>query len=231
MKIGNKKYKKAKDEMGLKTYDLSEAITLLKKIAYANFDETVELAARLGVNPKYSDQMVRGTVVLPHGTGKTKKIAVVAQGEKIKEAQEAGADEVGGEELIERIEKGWLDFDVLIATPDMMKSVAKLGRILGPRGLMPSPKTGTVTFDLQQAISEVKAGKVEFKVDKGGVVHAGIGRVSFEEKKLVDNSLTLIDAINRAKPPAAKGKYMRSITLSTTMGPGVKIDLISLEKG
>jgi large subunit ribosomal protein L1 len=231
MKIGNKKYKKAKEEIGSKIYNLSEAIVVLKKIASAKFDETVELAAKLGVNPKYSDQMVRGTVVLPHGTGKSKKIAVISQGEKMKEAEEAGADEVGGEELIERMEKGWLGFDVLIATPDMMKSVAKLGRILGPRGLMPSPKTGTVTFELKQAISEVKAGKVEFKVDKGGVVHAGIGKISFEEGKLVENSLALIDAINRAKPPTAKGKYMKSLTLSTTMSPGVKIDLISLEKG
>jgi large subunit ribosomal protein L1 len=231
MKIGNKKYKKAKEEIGSKIYNLSEAVTVLKKIASAKFDETIELAAKLGVNPKYSDQMVRGTVVLPHGTGKSKKIAVISQGEKMKEAQEAGADEVGGEDLIERMEKGWLDFDVLIATPDMMKSVAKLGRILGPRGLMPSPKTGTVTFDLKQAVSEVKAGKVEFKVDKGGVVHAGIGKISFDEGKLVENSIALIDAINRAKPPAAKGKYMKSLTLSTTMSPGVKIDLISLEKG
>jgi large subunit ribosomal protein L1 len=231
MKIGNKKYKKAKEEIGSKIYNLSEAIMVLKKIASAKFDETVEITAKLGVNPKYSDQMVRGTVVLPHGTGKSKKIAVISQGEKMKEAQEAGADEVGGEELIERMEKGWLGFDVLIATPDMMKSVAKLGRILGPRGLMPSPKTGTVTFELKRAISEVKAGKVEFKVDKGGVVHAGIGKISFEEGKLVENSLALIDAINRAKPPTAKGKYMKSLTLSTTMSPGVKIDLISLEKG
>lgn len=231
MKIGNKKYKKAKEEIGSKIYNLSEAIMVLKKIASAKFDETVELTAKLGVNPKYSDQMVRGTVVLPHGTGKSKKIAVISQGEKMKEAQEAGADEVGGEELIERMEKGWLGFDVLIATPDMMKSVAKLGRILGPRGLMPSPKTGTVTFELKKAISEVKAGKVEFKVDKGGVVHAGIGKISFEEGKLVENGLALIDAINRAKPPVAKGKYMKSLTLSTTMSPGVKIDLISLEKG
>lgn len=231
MKIGNKKYKKAKEEIGSKIYNLSEAIMVLKKIASAKFDETVELTAKLGVNPKYSDQMVRGTVVLPHGTGKSKKIAVISQGEKMKEAEEAGADEVGGEELIERMEKGWLGFDVLIATPDMMKSVAKLGRILGPRGLMPSPKTGTVTFELKKAISEVKAGKVEFKVDKGGVVHAGIGKISFEEGKLVENGLALIDAINRAKPPVAKGKYMKSLTLSTTMSPGVKIDLISLEKG
>jgi large subunit ribosomal protein L1 len=219
MKIGNKKYKKAKEEIGSKIYNLSEAIMVLKKIASAKFDETVELTAKLGVNPKYSDQMVRGTVVLPHGTGKSKKIAVISQGEKMKEAQEAGADEVGGEELIERMEKGWLGFDVLIATPDMMKSVAKLGRILGPRGLMPSPKTGTVTFELKKAISEVKAGKVEFKVDKGGVVHAGIGKISFEEGKLVENGLALIDAINRAKPPVAKGKYMKSLTLSTTMSP------------
>ena len=230
MKRG-KKYKKAKEEIGANTYNISEAISLLKKLRSASFDETVELAARLGVNPKYSDQMVRGTIVLPHGTGKSKRIAVIAQGEKIKEAEECGADVVGGEDLIERIEKGWLDFEVMIATPDMMKNVAKLGKLLGPRGLMPSPKTGTVTFDLKQTISEVKAGRVEFKVDKGGVVHAGIGKISFEDKSLIDNSFALIDAIIKARPPAAKGKYMKTITLSTTISPGVKIDLATLEKG
>jgi len=230
MKKSSKKYKKAKEEISSNVYSLNEAVDLLKKIGFANFDETVEMAARLGVNPKYSDQMVRGTVVLPHGTGKEKKIAVIATGEKIKEAEEAGADIVGSEELIERIQKGLLEFDVLISTPDMMKSVAKLGKLLGPRGLMPSPKTGTVTFDLKQAIAEVKAGRVEFRVDKGGVVHAGIGKVSFEADKLIDNSRALIEALIKAKPPAAKGKYMKSVSLCTTIGPGIKIDLASLEK-
>lgn len=230
MKSSSKKYRKAKEEIGSKAYSLSEAVDLLKKISFANFDETVEIAARLGVNPKYSDQMVRATVVLPHGIGKKKKILAITAGEKIKEAEEAGADMVGGEELIERIQKGWLDFDVLIATPDMMKSVAKLGKLLGPRGLMPSPKTGTVTFDLKRAINEVKAGKVEFKVDKGGVVHAGIGKVSFEAGKLVDNSVALLEAIIKAKPPAAKGKYMKSVSICTTLAPAIKIDLISIGK-
>ena len=230
MKTKGKIYKKAKEEIGSKAYSLTEAVDLMRKLNFAKFDETVEIAAKLGVNPKYSDQMVRGTVVLPHGIGRKKSIVVIASGEKIKEAEEAGADVVGGEKLLERIQQGWLDFDVIIATPDMMRSVAKLGKLLGPRGLMPSPKTGTVTFDLKQAISEVKAGKVEFKVDKGGVVHAGIGKISFEGKKLVENGLALIGAIIKAKPPAAKGKYIKSLNICTTMGPGIKIDLNSLEK-
>ena len=211
-----------------KLYPLDEAISLVKKMADVtkrNFDQTVEMAVRLNVDPKYQDQMVRGSVVLPHGLGKERKIAVIAQGEKLQEAQEAGADYVGGDDLIRKIQQGWLDFDVLIATPDMMGRVGRLGRILGPRGLMPNPKTGTVTFDVAKAIKEAKSGKVDFKVEKAGIVHAPIGKVSFDEQKLLENATALLKAILAAKPSGAKGQYVKSITVSATMDPGVKVDI------
>ncbi len=212
-----------------RTYSLEEAVGLVKKARFAKFDESVDMSIRLGVNPKYSDQMVRGTVVLPHGTGKTKKICVIASGEKIKEAEEAGADHAGGDELIERIAGGWIDFDVVIATPDVMRGVGKLGRILGTKGLMPNPKSGTVTFDIKKAVEETKAGKVEFRVDKTSIVHSPVGKVSFPEDKLVANARTFLQAVVQAKPPAAKGKYVRTIHLSSTMGPSFRISEDILE--
>jgi large subunit ribosomal protein L1 len=207
-----------------KRYELEEGVKLLLETAHAKFDEGVDLAIRLGVDPKKPDQMVRGTVVLPHGTGKKVRVLVFAKGQKEKEAFDAGADFVGGEDLIEKISKGWLEFDKAIATPDMMGLVSKLGKTLGPRGLMPNPKVGTVTFDLEKAVKEIKAGKVEFKVEKAGVVHVPVGKVSFGFGRLVENTRTLLDVILRAKPPTSKGIYLRSIALSTTMGPGIKID-------
>jgi len=207
-----------------KRYELTEGVELLLKTAYAKFDEGVDLAIRLGVDPKKSDQMVRGTAVLPHGTGKKVRVLVFAKGQKEKEALDAGADIVGGEDLIEKISKGWLEFDKAIATPDMMGLVSKLGKILGPRGLMPNPKVGTVTFDLEKAIKEIKAGKVEFKVEKAGIVHVPVGKVSFGFDRLSENIKTILEVILRAKPPTSKGIYLRSIGLSTTMGPGIKID-------
>ncbi len=223
--MAGKKYEKAKklvEETRPRT--LEEAIDAVKKAKYASFDETVEIALRLGVDPKHADQMVRGTVVLPHGIGMSRRVAVIASGEKVREAEEAGADIVGGEDLVEKIQKGFLDFDAAVATPDMMKSVGKLGKILGPRGLMPNPKTGTVTFDVARAVREIKAGKVEFRVDKTAIVHAPVGKTSFPDEHLRENIQTLVDSVLKAKPAAAKGKYVRSVALSSTMGPGVKLD-------
>ena len=226
-----KKYRKAREAAAAKPhYPLPEAVAVVTKCAFAKFDETVEVAMRLGVDPKHADQMVRGTVVLPHGLGgKAKRVLVVASGEKLKEAQEAGADHVGGDDMVQKIQEGWLDFDAVVATPDVMKSVGRLGKVLGPRGLMPNPKTGTVTFEVGKAVREIKAGKVEFRVDKTAIIHVPIGKVSFGSQKLLENAKTLIDTVIRAKPAAAKGRYVRSIALSSTMGPGVRIDLGSVE--
>ncbi|HOB53281.1 MAG TPA: 50S ribosomal protein L1 [Acidobacteriota bacterium] len=226
-----KKYNNASQLVDLREYELNEAVALIKKIAFAKFDETLEVSMRLGVNPKYADQMVRGTVVLPHGLGKSKKVAVITSAEKFKEAQDAGADEVGAEDLVDKISKGYLDFDAVVATPDMMKFVGRLGKVLGPRGLMPNPKTGTVTTEVGKAINEIKAGKVEFRVDKGGVVHAPVGKLSFDVEKLIENASAFIDAVVKAKPPASKGKYIHSIFACSSMGPGIQISLPSFEKG
>jgi large subunit ribosomal protein L1 len=219
-----KKFDAAKKQIPEKALTLEEAVPLVQKVKYTKFDETVEMALRLGVDPKHADQMVRGTVVLPHGLGKTKKVLAIAGGEKQKEAQDAGADHVGGDEMVEKIQGGWMDFDAVVATPDMMKGVGRLGKVLGPRGLMPNPKTGTVTFEIGKAVREIKAGKVEFRVDKTGIVHAPVGKTSFPTKNLVENAHALVDSIVKAKPAAAKGKYLKSVTLSSTMGPGVRID-------
>jgi large subunit ribosomal protein L1 len=208
---------------------LQEAVSLVKELAFANFDESVDLAVRLGVDPKHADQMVRGAVVLPHGTGKTNRVLVFAKGEKVSEAEEAGADFVGGDDMVAKINEGWLDFDTVIATPDMMGQVGRLGRVLGPRGLMPNPKVGTVTFDVSKAVREAKAGKVEFRVEKAGIVHAQVGKKSFGETELAGNVKSLVGALVKAKPPAAKGTYLRSITLSSTMGPGIKVDPGTIE--
>src|SRR5438309_3115333 len=210
-------------------YTLADAMSLVKKAAFAKFDETVELAMRLGVDPKHADQMVRGTVVLPHGLGKSKRVIVIASGEKVREAREAGADEAGGDDLVQRIQGGWMDFDAVVATPDMMRSVGKLGKVLGPHGLMPNPKTGTVTMDVARAVKEVKAGKVEFRVDKTGIIHCPVGKVSFDAEKLAENAHALISNVIKAKPATAKGRYVKSIVISSTMGPGVPIDLASVE--
>ena len=224
-----KKYENAAKLIDKPTYNLGDAMPLVKKASFVKFDETVEVAMRLGVDPKHADQMVRGTVVLPHGLGKTKRVIVIASGEKVREAREAGADEVGGDDLVQKIQGGWLDFDAVVATPDMMKSVGRLGKVLGPRGLMPNPKTGTVTMDVEKAVQEVKAGKVEFRVDKTGIIHCAIGKVSFDASKLADNAHALIATVIKAKPATAKGRYVKSIVVSSTMGPGVPIDLASVE--
>jgi large subunit ribosomal protein L1 len=225
MKQHGKKYRAAleKIEAGRK-YNLDTAIAKVKEIAFAKFDETVELTVWLGVDPRKADQLVRGTLVLPHGLGKSKTVLVIAQGEKIKEAEEAGADIVGGEDIVTRIKGGWTDFDAVIATPDMMRLVGGLGKVLGPRGLMPNPKTGTVTFDVATAIKETKAGKVEYRVDKTGVIHVGVGKVSFDADKLRDNTKALLDAVVKAKPATAKGKYVKKVNLAATMSPGVLLD-------
>ena len=219
-----KKYRAAFEKVEQRPYGLNEAFDLLKQITYAKFNETVELSMLLGVDPKHADQMVRGTTVLPHGTGQTKRVLVIASGDKQREATEAGADFVGGDEMVEKIQGGWVEYDAVIATPDMMRSVGKLGKVLGPRGLMPNPKTGTVTFDVAKALQEIKAGKVEFRVDKTSIIHVPVGKVSFSADQLRDNAAAIINAVRKAKPPAAKGKYVRSIYISSTMSPSVQID-------
>jgi large subunit ribosomal protein L1 len=228
-KIMGKKFEAAKKQIPEKALTLEEAVPLVQKVKYTKFDETVEMALRLGVDPKHADQMVRGTVVLPHGLGKSKKVLAIAGGEKQKEAQDAGADHVGGEEMVEKIQGGWMDFDAVVATPDMMKGVGRLGKVLGPRGLMPNPKTGTVTFDIGKAVREIKAGKVEFRVDKTGIVHAPVGKISFATQSLIENAHALVDSIVKAKPAAAKGKYLKTVTISSTMGPGVRIDTTQVD--
>lgn len=227
----SKRYSEAIKELDLnKVFDPSDAIAAVKKVATAKFDETVEVAVRLGVDPKKADQQIRGAVVLPHGTGKVQRVLVFAKGEKAKEAEVAGADYVGDEDYINKIQQGWFEFDVVVATPDMMGSVGKLGRVLGPKGLMPNPKTGTVTFDVAKAVNEIKAGKIEYRVDKAGNIHAPIGKVSFEDQKLLDNLNTVIETLIKVKPAAAKGQYVRNITVSSTMGPGVKVNLSKIVK-
>jgi large subunit ribosomal protein L1 len=220
-----KKYKEAISKIDrLRLYELEEAIELAKKAAYAKFDETVDAAIKLGVDPRHADQMVRGSVTLPHGTGKQVRVLVFAKGDKAKEAQEAGADYVGDSDLVSKIQGGWFEFDKVVATPDMMAEVGKLGKILGPRGLMPNPKVGTVTNDVKKVVSELKAGMIEFRVDKAGIIHAPVGKKSFETKKLAENFMALFETLVKAKPASAKGQYIKGVTISTTMGPGVKVD-------
>ena len=229
MKKGKRYAESAKLVDRTNLYDVDEAVSILKKTASAKFDETIEAHIRLGVDGRHADQQVRGAVVLPHGTGKTVRVLVFAKGDKVAEAEAAGADYVGGEELVPRIQKeGWLDFDVVVATPDMMGIVGRLGRVLGPKGLMPNPKAGTVTMDVTKAINDIKAGKIEYRLDKSNIIHVPIGKASFEEEKLADNFHTLIGAINKAKPAAAKGQYLRSVVISSTMGPGIKLNPVKL---
>lgn len=219
-----KNYNQAAQKVEARPYGIDEAVEKAKEASFVKFDETLEIAMKLGVDPKHADQMVRGTVVLPHGTGRTARVLVFAGGEKVKEAEEAGADFVGGDELAEKIQGGWLEFDAVVATPDMMRVVGKLGRVLGPRGMMPNPKVGTVTFDVGKAVEEIKAGKVEFRVDKTGIVHAPLGKLSFSTEQLQANAHAFISAVLKAKPAAAKGKYVRSMNVASTMGPGIQLD-------
>src|ERR671921_1769119 len=230
MRRHGKKFAAARQQVPDRQHTIEDAIPLMQKVKFAKFDETVELAMRLGVDPKHADQMVRGTVVLPHGLGTSKSVLVIAGADKQKEAQDAGADFVGGDEIVEKILGGWMDFDAVVATPDMMRGVGRLGKVLGPRGLMPNPKTGTVTPNVAQAIREVKAGKVEFRVDKTGIVHAPLGKTSFPTQSLIDNAHALVDSVVKAKPSAAKGKYLKSVTVSSTMGPGVVIDTAHIDE-
>ena len=225
-----KQFTEAKSKVEKRHYELMEAIKLIKDAKFAKFDETMELSLKLGVDPKHADQMVRGTVVLPHGTGKDKIVLVIASGDKLKEAEEAGADFVGGPEMAKKIQEGWLDFDAVISTPDMMREVGKLGRVLGPRGMMPNPKTGTVTFDVAAAVADIKAGKVEFRVDKTAIIHVPVGKLSFDDSKLEENAQTLIAAVVKAKPAVAKGKYVETVYLASTMGPGVALDPEAVQK-
>jgi len=229
MPKSGKKFLAAKGRVEPRPYGLAEAVKLVRDVRYAKFDESVDLAMLLGVDPKHADQMVRGTVVLPHGTGKSKRVAVIAGGDKTKEAQDAGADHVGAEDLVDKIQGGFLDFEALVATPDMMRLVGKLGKVLGPKGLMPNPKAGTVTMEVGKAVREIKGGKIEFRVDKTAIIHAPIGKISFDEKKLEENASAFIRAVLKAKPAAAKGKYFRTVSVSSTMGPGVVIDTTSIE--
>ncbi len=224
-----RKIKEARAQIEPRPYAIDEAMGVLQKAKFSKFDETVEIAINLGVDPRHADQMVRGTVVLPNGLGKTIRVCVIAGGEKVTEAEAAGADIVGGEDLVKKIQGGWMEFDVVIATPDMMKLVGRLGRVLGPRGLMPNPKIGTVTFDVAKAVEESKAGKVEFRVEKAGIIHVPIGKVSFDQPKLVENAKALIGAVVRAKPAASKGRYVKKITLTSTMGPGILVDPVTVE--
>ncbi len=224
-----KKYKAAAEKLVAQDYPLAEAIPFLKENQVASFDESVEVHMNLGVNPKHADQMVRGTVVLPHGLGRSKKVLVIATGDKAKEAEDAGADHVGGEEMVKKIQtENWLDFDAVVSTPDMMKFVGRLGKVLGPRGLMPNPKTGTVTMDVAQAVEEIKAGKVEFRVDKGGVIHVPVGKLSFSTEKLHENATALIEAVVKAKPAAAKGRYVEAVTMCSTMSPALRLNVSDL---
>jgi len=227
--MSGKKYKEARAKVESQEGTLEEAVSLMQEVKFAQFDETAELAFRLGVDPRHADQMVRGSVVLPNGLGKEVKVCVIASGEKVKEAEEAGAEIVGGEDLVGKIQGGWMEFDAMVATPDMMKSVGKLGRLLGPRGLMPNPKAGTVTFEVGKAVADIKAGKVEFRVDKNGIIHAPFGKVSFTGDQLIQNARSLLEAVIRAKPAASKGRYLRSLFVSSTMGPSIKVNVAQVE--